>query len=78
MENIINISVPTLSAAASMIRVYGEERQITPDQLIQVFHEGVLAIAEKYSSDDPLRVAVIIGSHPVERPNVKVRGCGDD
>ena len=61
----IDITPPNHDCAASRIRHYGEERDITPQQLLDIFHEGIVAVAEKYPEDHPLRIAVLRGAIPV-------------
>ena len=34
---------PTLGAAASIIRHYGERHGLTPSELLDIFHAGILA-----------------------------------
>jgi len=59
-----DFSPPNHDCSASMIREYGKEHGITPQQLLDVFHEGILAIAEKYPHEAELRIAIMRGASP--------------
>ena len=65
-------SPPTLQCAASMLRHYAETHETSPQQLLDIFHEGISAIVADYPEDHPLRIKVMIGSYSeTQATNVK-------
>lgn len=53
---------PNLVAAASMIRNYGEDHGLTPQALIDVFHDGLVAKARRLDRPAWLGAVVIVGN----------------
>jgi hypothetical protein len=68
-------SPPTLQCAALMLKHYAEIREITPQQILDIFHEGISAIADNYPEDHSLRIAVMRGCASVDASNVEVTGA---
>jgi len=65
LEAVMRLTPPNHDCAMSMIREYTVERGITPQELLDVFHEGILAVAEKYPEGDHLRIAILHDALPV-------------
>lgn len=53
-------------SVASTLREYAGEHGISSAQVLEIFHAGIVAVAEKYPVDHELRKAVMIGSVPVK------------
>lgn len=55
--------IPDFSCVESMLREYGKNHNASPQQVMDIFHEGISAVAEKYPAYHPLHIAVMVGAY---------------
>lgn len=56
----------TVEKVLSSINNQALSQGFTPDDVLEIWLTGMVAIAEGPVMDDPLRLKVVAGSHPVE------------